>query len=69
MRVFEISSVLHRGEYRLRIESNRIVCPMRGEIDVERCFACRALVTIRGDGEPAFVCCRPSWALSLPLAS
>lgn len=68
MRVFDISGALDH-EYRLRIDSNRVICPMRGEIDVERCFACRALVTIRGDGDPTFVCCRPSWAFSLPRAS
>jgi len=69
MRIFDPTMLRDPRERRLRIEAGRLACPMRGEIDVERCFACRALVTIRGDGDPTYVCCRPSLAFRLPLAS
>jgi hypothetical protein len=39
------------------VEYGRVMCPIRGDIDVERCFGCPWLRSMRlDDAEPQIVC-------------
>ena len=60
MQIFDPATWEVRRERRLVIADGRVNCPLRGNIDVEVCFACAALVTILGDGDPVHVSCRPA---------
>jgi hypothetical protein len=66
MQIFDPASWEVTRARRLVIADGRVNCPVRGSVDVETCFACRALVTIMGDGEPAYVSCRPTVRAQLP---
>lgn len=60
MQIFEFPTWESGRKQRLVIEEGRVSCPLRGDIDVETCFACAALISILGDGEPVYVSCSPS---------
>lgn len=41
----------------LLVERGRVMCPIRGDLDVERCFGCRWLrLTKLEDGQPEITC-------------
>jgi hypothetical protein len=42
------------------IDHNRILCPLRGDIDIERCVSCSRLRSIELDGHDPAVTCQAS---------
>jgi len=48
--------LLHKPESHL-IDQGRVLCPLRGDIDVEQCFDCPALRSLELNGpEPRVTC-------------
>jgi len=50
--------LLHKPESHF-IDQGRVLCPLRGDIDVEQCFDCPSLKAIQLDGREPQVTCEP----------
>ena len=44
------------GPQFLSIDDGQVFCPQHGEIDVERCFTCAHMRSIRSESDPAVEC-------------
>jgi hypothetical protein len=43
----------------LYVNDGRVVCPRRGDIDVEICAVCPSLLDVRHQGDESYITCRP----------
>jgi len=41
----------------LLVDHGRVMCPLRGDIDVETCLGCKSLKAVGLDEHPSFITC------------
>lgn len=47
-----------RGDWHV-IDSGRVRCPLRGDLDIDNCFDCNHLVDLADDDNASYIVCRP----------
>lgn len=41
------------------VDSGRVACPLRGDLDTDHCVSCPHLVDLAEDADASYIVCRP----------